>query len=163
MRRSADFERALRAAPKARSAHFSLHHVKAESKVTAYAPTDPELSTGLAAAGMHPVDDSPAELPPRSPDPGQALGLVVPKRHARRAVTRSLLKRQMREAARRHLAGLEAGIWVLRLKASFDVPGQPRRSAADTGLRCDSRAELDRLFARLGAPVDRSAPGHRRG
>lgn len=91
------------------------------------------------------------------------MGLVVPKRHARRAVTRSLLKRQMREAARRHQSGLEAGIWVLRLKASFDIPGQPRRSAADAGLRCASRAELDRLFARLAASVDGGVPGHHRG
>ena len=48
------------------------------------------------------------------------LGLVVPKRHARRAVTRNLLKRQLRAAMGRHGASLPAGLWVVRLRAPFD-------------------------------------------
>jgi ribonuclease P protein component len=39
----------------------------------------------------------------------------VPKRQARRAVTRNLLKRQMRECFHRHAATLPKGLWLLRL------------------------------------------------
>ena len=48
------------------------------------------------------------------------LGLVVPKRHAKRSVTRSLLKRQMRTVMAAQAGSLPPGLWVLRLKAPFD-------------------------------------------
>lgn len=48
------------------------------------------------------------------------LGLVVPKRHARRAVTRSLLKRRIRAAVEvATTAGLTPGMWVVRLRSPF--------------------------------------------
>lgn len=87
---------------------------------------------------------------------GWWLGLVVPKRHARRAVTRSLIKRQMRaqlaslvaapagDATRR--AALRQGLWVLRLKAPFDRA--LFRSAASDALRTAVRVELAELLAR---------------
>jgi ribonuclease P protein component len=73
------------------------------------------------------------------------LGLVVPKRHAKRAVTRSLIKRQMRAQADAHRERLPPGQWVLRLRAPFD----PRRfsSAASSLLRETAREELARVFA----------------
>ncbi len=46
--------------------------------------------------------------------------MVVPKKHARRAVTRNLIKRQMRALMASAGASLPAGLWVLRLKAPFD-------------------------------------------
>jgi len=48
------------------------------------------------------------------------FGLVVPKRHAKRAVTRTLLKRQLRAAMHRQAGSLPPGLWVLRLRAPFD-------------------------------------------
>jgi len=74
------------------------------------------------------------------------LGLVVPKRLARRAVTRHLVKRQMREAMRRHADRLGPGLWVLRLQRAFDA----RRcaAAAPPALRHELRVELDALLAR---------------
>jgi len=71
---------------------------------------------------------------------------VVPKRLPRRAVTRNLVKRQMREALRRHGGALPGGMWLLKLRAAFD----PRefRSAASDALRACVRAELDALLAR---------------
>jgi len=74
------------------------------------------------------------------------LGLVVPKRLARRAVTRQLLKRQMREALRRHAARLGPGLWVLRLQRGFDV--RQYVAAASGALRGEVRVELDALLAR---------------
>ena len=84
-----------------------------------------------------------------APVPGaQAwLGVVVPKRHARRAVTRTLLKRQIRAAALRldaDEAPLQAGLWVVRLRAPFDRAAFP--SAASDALRGAARGELDALM-----------------
>lgn len=75
---------------------------------------------------------------------GPRLGAVVPKRHARRAVTRSLLKRQIYAAAERHRGDLSAGTWVVRLRAPFDRASFP--SAASDALKLTARDELDRLF-----------------
>lgn len=74
------------------------------------------------------------------------LGLVVPKRHARRAVTRTLLKRQIRQAVSDCAAQLEPGLWVVRQRAPFD-PAQ-FRSAASEALKQAVRAELQALLAR---------------
>jgi len=69
---------------------------------------------------------------------------VVPKRHARRAVTRSLLKRQVYAAGNRHAAALSFGLWIVRLRAPFDRDAFP--SASSTVLRDVARNELDALF-----------------
>ena len=69
----------------------------------------------------------------------------MPKRHARRAVTRSLLKRQLRSAFERHAAGLPAGLWLLRLRQPFAVADFP--SAASAALASAVRSELDGLLA----------------
>lgn len=73
------------------------------------------------------------------------LGLVVPKRHARRAVTRTLVKNQLRAGLRRRLAELVPGDWVLRLRAPIDRKRFPSaRSEALAGLLHD---EIERLLA----------------
>jgi ribonuclease P protein component len=132
----ADFERVLQAAQRSRSPHFAVHHLAARPATRAK-PVVPELSTGGAPSGSESVDDSP-----------QAwwLGAVVPKRHARRAVTRSLLKRQIRDAVARHAEQLPYGLWVVRLRAPFDLRQFP--SAASGALRQAARSELDAVLAR---------------
>ena len=82
----------------------------------------------------------------------------MPKRNAKRAVTRSLLKRQMRNAALRRIdvsvsaltdaarAPLRAGLWVVRLRAPFDRSMYP--SAASDALRVAARAEIDAVLQR---------------
>jgi ribonuclease P protein component len=77
---------------------------------------------------------------------GLWLGSVVPKRHAKRSVTRNLLKRQIRAAVDRHAAALPQGLWVVRLRAPFDK--QRFRSAASDALRLAAREELDAVLAR---------------
>lgn len=86
---------------------------------------------------------------------GVQFGLVVPKRHARRSVTRNLLRRQCREAARRHVASMAPGLWVLRLRAPIVRSDYP--SAASDALRGATCAELEGLFAGLAARGARSA------
>jgi ribonuclease P protein component len=72
------------------------------------------------------------------------LGAVVPKRHARRAVTRCLLKRQIRAVVSGHADALARGLWVVRLRAPFDRAGFV--SAASDGLKRAARAELEQLM-----------------
>ena len=145
--RSADFQSVLSTSPLSRSAHFSVHHLAARPSVAKKSvkkavPT--ELSTSDAQSCQLPVDDL-----PKLPLTGQWLGLVVPKRHAKRSVTRNLIKRQMRTVMQCHAHSLAAGLWVLRLKAPFD-----RKlfvSPASDPLRRTAHDELALLLQRAAA------------
>lgn len=77
---------------------------------------------------------------------GHWLGCVVPKRHARRSVTRSLLKRQIRSALTRHAPHLPPGLWLVRLRQPFTPKQFP--SAASSALRDAAQAELEQLLAK---------------
>ena len=90
------------------------------------------------------VDDSSLQAPKTAPD-DVWFGAVVPKRHARRSVTRTLLKRQIRSAVAGHEDALAAGLWVVRLRAPFDR--SQFVSAASDALRRAARAELQQLLA----------------
>lgn len=85
-----------------------------------------------------------------NPPQDQWLGCMVPKRQARRSVTRNLVKRQMRESFRRHAAGLPMGLWLLRLHAGFAKADFP--SARSPALAEAVRGELDRLLAGAARP-----------
>ncbi len=136
---SADFERVLRSASRASTQHFAVHHLPGRSAASALARLpDAELSTATENIGARPVDDS------SSTDPARHLGAVVPKRHARRSVTRSLLKRQIYAAGDRHAPLLAGGLWIVRLRAPFDRAAFP--SAASFALRAAARSELESLF-----------------
>ena len=134
--------------------HFAAHHLAAEPS----RPAKPvkvveqaELSTGDAPSCPLPVDE------PSSAEPsGRWLGLVVPKRHARRAVTRTLLKRQMRAVMDTGAEQLPPGLWVLRLKAGFDRQQFP--SAASAVLRQQVRQELQLLLRRARQSASPSRP-----
>lgn len=84
------------------------------------------------------------DLPAAAPIAQSWLGAVVPKRHARRSVTRSLLKRQIRAAVGRQ-EQLPGGLWVVRLRAPFD--SRVFVSASSTALQQAARDELDALLA----------------
>jgi ribonuclease P protein component len=133
---SADFQRVLQCAQRSRSPHFALHHLAARPGQPPEAVV-PKLSTAGAPQAGDSVDDLSDPL---------WLGAVLPKRHARRAVTRALLRRQIRSAVERHASALSGGLWVVRLRAPFDVAQFP--SAASEALRRAARQELDGLLAR---------------
>lgn len=135
----ADFERLLGSRSRARSTHFALHHVSGSpSQPAKWQPKadTAKLSTDLAPSRPPPVDDLPG---------GRWIGCVVPKRHARRAVTRSLLKRQIRASFDRHADTLPGGLWLVRLRAGFAVTEFV--SARSPALAQAARAELDGLWA----------------
>ena len=139
---------ALRQRSCARTEHFSMHHVPARAPATD-APADfsvpSRLSTKRGKTLGQPVDDSSGGLDPTV----SWLGAVVPKRHARRAVTRTLLKRAIYSIAESHSQRLGPGVWVLRLRAPFDRA--VFRSSASDMLRRSSRGELESLFGSIGA------------
>jgi ribonuclease P protein component len=77
---------------------------------------------------------------------GREAGFAIPKRLARRAVTRNLIRRQMRAALTSRPAG--PGIWLCRLVRAFE----PRQfvSATSMHLRAAIRRELDDLMGQAG-------------
>lgn len=160
--KSSDFQRALGTRPVARTAHFFLYALPRLSVNDQVAPrraektpidlgvaaVPAELSTGEALVSPSDVDDLGVVGPCR-------FGLVLPKKQARRSVTRSLIRHQAREAVRRHAPGLASqdrfgpslDAWVLRLRAPFDRQLFP--SAASPALSAVVRLELDELWGRL--------------
>lgn len=133
----ADFERALAVPPCSRSAHFVLHHVGMRPGAPSAAASE-ELCTADAPIGVGPVD--------KAVDT-HWFGCIVPKRHAPRAVTRNLLRRQARQAMQRHAARLRPGLWLVRLRQPF-ARKAGFVSADSPALRTAAAAELDKLFSR---------------
>ena len=149
--RSADFERVLGHRSRVSSSHFAVHHLLAQpSQPTKPAPllstAECKLSTADAQVIYKLVDE---------PLVKEAwLGVVVPKRHAKRAVTRTLLKRQIR-AAFQEAGSLPAGLWVVRLRLAFDRKLFP--SASSEALKAAAGNELSQLLVRVlahSAPVN---------
>ena len=127
-----DALKALLSAPSlAKTAHFVL-------QAALHRPVAQELPTEAAPDRTESVDNSDRKNP-------AALMVIVPKRHAKRAVTRNLIKRQMREAVRRRAVGPAASALLIRQRAAFSPRLFP--SAASAALRDAVRRELDQLFA----------------
>lgn len=122
------FQAALATRPLGRSVHFVLHH---------RAASGPDLSTGPVTSAVQAVDVL-------------RLGCILPKKQARRAVTRNLIRRQIRAAVREREALLPAGDWVVRLRQGPDRARFP--SAASQPLRQAIREDLARLFAEALRP-----------
>ena len=148
--RPADFERVLRTRSQASSAHFAVHHLADRPSLTAALSRVAEADRGKLLTGDAPISISPVEDSLPKALAGVWLGAVVPKRHARRAVTRTLLKRQIRVAVTARAESLSGGLWVVRLRAPFDRAAFP--SAASDALKRSARAELDLV---LGAAAQR--------
>ena len=132
-----DALKALLSAPTvAKTAHFVLQAAHERQVLQ-------ELPTGVAPDRTESVDNSASVT--SSPVASLGLALVVPKRHAKRAATRNLIKRQMREAMRRRCAEWAGRQLLIRQRSAFNP--QQFRSAASDALREAVRGELDMLFA----------------
>ena len=120
LRTRAQFQALLAHRPVARTAHFALHRLPVP------APGTPEATLFGA--------------------PAQAwLGAMVPKRWARRAVTRNAIRRQIYAVGADRLAALP-GARLVRQHAVFSLAQFP--SATSTALKGAVRAELLELLAR---------------
>lgn len=120
----------------ARTEHFALHR----------APFGPAPEPGAAAPG--PTGPEPAGSPALFAVRQEPwLGAIVPKRWARRAVTRNAIRRQIYTVSQHFEADLPAAAHVVRLRAGFDRA--QFRSASSPALKAAVRTELHRLFGEL--------------
>ena len=154
LNRPVDFERVLGRQSRARSAHFALHHLSANPAPSAWQSAQLRTASAKLSTGdSQPVHNAVDHVPPAAPSvqvEGCWVGIVVPKRHAKRSVTRALLKRQIR-AAFAEAVGMPPGMWVVRLRSPFDRQKFP--SAASDALRAAARAELAQLLDKALKPA----------
>lgn len=78
---------------------------------------------------------------------GVWLGAMVPKRWAKRAVTRNLIKRQIYSVASRFETRLPQAAHVVRLRAGFDR--KQFISASSGQLKTAVRSEIELLFSKV--------------
>lgn len=121
LRTRAQFQVLLARKPVARTAHFALHRLDLPA-------TDP-----VEAALFQP-----AQVP--------WLGAMVPKRWARRAVTRNAIRRQIHALGEHELVAARDGARLIRQHAAFAVAQFP--SASSAPLKRAVRAELLQLLER---------------
>lgn len=130
----AQFQAVLAAGTVARTAHFALHALTWLAPAMAGAPDT-----------MTPANPSRASRArPLFPTTGIWLGAMVPKRWARRAVTRNTIKRQIYALAPQYETRLPCAAYVVRLRSTFDR--KQFVSATSVPLRQAVRAELEQLF-----------------
>ena len=114
----------------ARSEHFALHR-----------STLPiQLVIGPESKSKEPK----AICPLFSPTDDLWIGAMVPKRWAKRAVTRNTIRRQIYALAAHRTWPLPASDRVIRLRKAFDT--QVFGSAASLALKAAVRLELQTLF-----------------
>ena len=128
MKTRAQFQAVLAGTTVARTSHFALHR---RSIDVAALPRSPE---------------SGRREPPLFDGAGPWLGAMVPKRWARRAVTRNAIKRQIYQVSASANVGVPQAAYLVRLRAGFDRAKFP--SASSDVLKAAVREELQRLFER---------------
>jgi ribonuclease P protein component len=78
------------------------------------------------------------------------VGALTPKRWAKRAVTRNLIRRQIHAISQEFETKMIPTAYVVRLRATFNP--QNFASASSDVLKREVRRELNQLFASVGAP-----------
>jgi ribonuclease P protein component len=122
LKNRAQFQAVLNAVTMARTTHFALH---------------------VLALDPSPLD---AASRPLFALPGTWIGVMAPKRWARRAVTRNTIKRQILAVSREFEPLLPAAAHVVRLRCAFERAHFT--SATSTALKKAVRLELRQLFER---------------
>ena len=122
-----EFQVVMSAGTVARTPHFVLHQWQPSAKA----------STG---SGFE-------ETPTLFVDGVLRMGALTPKRWAKRAVTRNLIRRQVHAVSREFEKGLAPTAYVVRLRATFSQ--QQFASASSQLLKQTVRDELKQLFARV--------------
>lgn len=139
------FQAALAGGTVSRTSHFALHRLALMPKVVAFPgnehPVGSDLSEDQALFGVLDV----------------WLGAMVPKRWARRAVTRNAIKRQIYNVSAHFAETLPCAAHVVRLRSEFDR--KRFISASSDALKAAVRAELEQLFARAAVPTAVRASG----
>ncbi len=116
-----------------RSAHFVLHRLSLDAPAPVIEPTGPESNGSQALFAVRDI----------------WLGALVPKRWARRAVTRNAIKRQIYNVSSALDPALPQAAHVVRLRAEFSR--KQFVSATSDALKLAVRTELQQLFAKAAA------------
>ena len=127
------FQATLAGGTVSRTAHFALHRLSLTAPTTSLAHAD---SIGPAPSPEQALFDLPDVW----------LGARVPKRWARRAVTRNAIKRQIYTVSLRFATRLPLAAHVVRLRTGFDR--KQFISASSEQLKLAVRLELEQLFER---------------
>ncbi len=126
-----------------RTAHFALHRMALVQSPAVKPDTGPGSQDPQALFGVGSLRE-------------QAwLGAMVPKRWARRSVTRHAIKRQIYAVGAEHELLLRQGAHVVRLRSGFDK--RQFVSASSEALKRAVREELQLLFAEAGRRLARQA------
>jgi ribonuclease P protein component len=123
----AQFQAVMAGSTVSRSAHFVLHRLELET------PTGPGSERPQALFAVRDV----------------WMGALVPKRWAKRSVTRNAIKRQIYNVSSEFETRLAPSAHVVRLRAGFDR--QQFISASSDRLKLAVRTELQQLFGRVAA------------
>ncbi|RQO84174.1 ribonuclease P protein component [Acidovorax sp. FJL06] len=134
------FQAAMAGGTVSRTAHFALHRLVLDAAVGSAAANNP-ASAAPTGPGSLPSTQGPQAL---FAVPDVWLGAMVPKRWARRAVTRNTIKRQIYTVGAAFEARLPQAAHVVRLRTAFDR--KQFVSATSDQLRQAVRAELLQLF-----------------
>ncbi len=134
-------------------APLQVHRLKTREQYQAVLAYPPYVRTEHFV--MHRmVPQAPGAPEPSLPFPAAQhlwVGAMVPKRWARRAVTRNLIKRQVYSIAARHAATLPAAAYLVRLRSAFDRT--QFKSASSDALRQVVHQEVEQLFGKLLQPA----------
>ena len=128
------FQAVLAGSKLAVSAHFAVHHLALDRTIC------------KTAAG---VESSAIPLPMFSHS-DVWLGSMIPKRWAKRAVTRNAIKRQVFNVAREFESVLPLGAYVVRMRTGFSKIEFP--SAGSEALKLSVRMELVQLLVTVSRP-----------
>lgn len=123
-----EFQAVMSAGSVARTPHFVLHQWQHTAKA----------STG---SGFE-------ETPALFVDGVLMFGALTPKRWAKRAVTRNLIRRQVHAVSHELGGSLKPTAYVVRLRATFNA--QKFVSASSDALKHAVREELKQLFSKVG-------------
>jgi ribonuclease P protein component len=125
-----EFQAVMSAGTVARTPHFVLHQWQPKANYatgSGFAQTQTLFAEGL-----------------------MKVGALTPKRWAKRAVTRNLIRRQIHAISQEFETKMIPTAYVVRLRATFNP--QKFASASSDVLKREVRRELNQLFASVGAP-----------
>jgi ribonuclease P protein component len=133
------FQAALAGGTVSRTSHFALHRLSL-TPAASVVPVDHTDTNGPAPTGEQALFGL----------AGPWMGAMVPKRWARRAVTRNAIKRQIYAVSQSFADQLPNAAHVVRLRTTFDR--KLYVSATSEPLKLAVRTELEQLFQRACRP-----------
>lgn len=134
-----------------------LQHLTTKAQFQAVMSGTTAARTPHFALHLVPLEGS-AELTALFQAPAPWVGVIIPKRWARRAVTRNTIRRQIYELARIGQGDLPQAAMVVRLHSEFSR--KSFISATSDVLKAAVRAELTKLYQKVQRPSPAEAISH---